>query len=351
LPYTALMKRHLYGFVCGLVLVVAGCADEERRPSSDLCTEGHQCELGYCIDGHCLDPLGDEDLDDLLNEIEVMLGTDPFDPDTDQDGEPDGEEISEFVDPSDGDGDGLYDAVESNLIDEDCDGLSNQADAAFSELACDDELPCTDDLCDPTKGCIHTLIEGACDGGNPCTENETCAGGVCQGGNLKNLVESGNGETYTGWQNQSGSWGTNYSAHCDEAPESISGCCFLTVGNICEGSANGKKVSQIDQKLMVGGFFTPDSAPQVELRTMIGAVYGETTAVVLLQPQDASGAALGEPLRYEVQQSPWVELIETAPIPAETESILLSLRAEREQTGPLAAVFDDLHVSVLGCAD
>ena len=70
-PYTAPMNRFAHGLFGLLVLVLAGCAEPERRPSVDVCTEGAQCELGYCIDGHCLDPMGDEDLDELLNGVEV----------------------------------------------------------------------------------------------------------------------------------------------------------------------------------------------------------------------------------------------------------------------------------------
>mgnify|MGYP001475673729 CR=1 FL=1 len=212
-----------------------GCADKERRPSADVCTEGAQCELGYCIDGLCLDPLGDEDSDGLLNEIEVMLGTDPFDSDTDKDGLDDGLEVGEFDEPSDSDGDGLYDALESSLLDEDCDGLSNQADAAFSEPVCDDEIACTDDLCEPAKGCIHTALEVACDDGDPCTSNDACVDSICIGGapEVKNLVQNGDGESFSGWSlPQSGLWGQEDNTACDEAPEPTSGSFFLFVGDV-----------------------------------------------------------------------------------------------------------------------
>ena len=132
LTYTVQMKRTAHGLLCLLLLTLAGCAEPERRPSMDVCTEGAQCELGYCVDGHCLDPMGDEDLDELLNGTEVALGTDPFYSDTDQDGAPDGQEVVDFLDPADEDGDGRIDALESSLLDEDCDGWSDQSDADFS---------------------------------------------------------------------------------------------------------------------------------------------------------------------------------------------------------------------------
>ena len=109
--------------------------------------------------------------------------------------------------------------------------------------------------------------------------------------------------------------------------------------------------SQIEQELWIGDVTSAGEQLNVQIHAMVGAVYGQTTAVILLEPFDSTAGSLGEPLRYEVQQSPWVELLETAPIPAETDFIRLSLRAERDQAGPLAAVFDDLQVGVLGCAD
>ena len=49
-----------------------GCADKERRPSADVCTEGAQCELGYCIEGLCSnvaikERLGLEDVQGLID--------------------------------------------------------------------------------------------------------------------------------------------------------------------------------------------------------------------------------------------------------------------------------------------
>ena len=69
------------------------------------------------------------------------------------------------------------------------------------------------------------------------------------------------------------------------------------------------------------------------------------------EPLDATGASLGEPRRYEATDSPWVELKETVLFPPQTRIIRLSLRAEREESGPLAAVFDELEVRLLTCPE
>ena len=45
--------------------------------------------------------------------------------------------------------------------------------------ACDDANPCTDDSCDPLKGCINAPNVLACDDGNACTVESFCAAGSC----------------------------------------------------------------------------------------------------------------------------------------------------------------------------
>ena len=54
---------------------------------------------------------------------------------------------------------------------------------APSDGDCDDDDACTDDSCDPAQGCVHApSAPGPCDDGNPCTEGDSCDGGVCAGG-------------------------------------------------------------------------------------------------------------------------------------------------------------------------
>jgi len=49
-------------------------------------------------------------------------------------------------------------------------------------LACDDGNACTDDACDPASGCVFTPNTVPCSDGDACTPEDTCAGGICQGG-------------------------------------------------------------------------------------------------------------------------------------------------------------------------
>ncbi|MBM4352194.1 MAG: hypothetical protein FJ109_00115 [Deltaproteobacteria bacterium] len=47
-------------------------------------------------------------------------------------------------------------------------------------LPCGDDTPCTDDSCDPAKGCIHTLNSAPCDDGDICTVGDKCTAGGCK---------------------------------------------------------------------------------------------------------------------------------------------------------------------------
>ncbi len=54
---------------------------------------------------------------------------------------------------------------------------------------CNDNNPCTDDVCD-NGNCKHTANSGGCDDGNPCTDGDKCAGGKCTSGGLKNCDDA-----------------------------------------------------------------------------------------------------------------------------------------------------------------
>jgi gliding motility-associated-like protein/uncharacterized repeat protein (TIGR01451 family) len=73
----------------------------------------------------------DDDLDGLVTGQEVVLGTDPNNPDTDGDGIEDGDEVgSDINNPLDEDNDGIIDALDSNILDTDNDGVNDQQDPA-----------------------------------------------------------------------------------------------------------------------------------------------------------------------------------------------------------------------------
>ncbi len=52
----------------------------------------------------------------------------------------------------------------------------------LSATACDDNNPCTNDLCDPKSGCVAAANQAACQDGNPCTQGDTCKDKQCVAG-------------------------------------------------------------------------------------------------------------------------------------------------------------------------
>ena len=73
---------------------------------------------------------------------------------------------------------------ECDGFDEDCDGSidePNEFEGNFLPL-CDDDNPCTDDACLGAEGCSYTpLTEGECLDGDACTIGDHCEAGVCLG--------------------------------------------------------------------------------------------------------------------------------------------------------------------------
>jgi hypothetical protein len=53
--------------------------------------------------------------------------------------------------------------------------------ADCTQESCDDQDPCTSDLCIPGTGCTHDFNTLPCDDGDDCTASDTCKDGVCAG--------------------------------------------------------------------------------------------------------------------------------------------------------------------------
>ncbi len=48
-------------------------------------------------------------------------------------------------------------------------------------FSCDDDNPCTDDVCRPDGSCDHLHNSAPCDDGDPCTEDDRCRAAACRG--------------------------------------------------------------------------------------------------------------------------------------------------------------------------
>jgi gliding motility-associated-like protein/uncharacterized repeat protein (TIGR01451 family) len=103
----------------------------------------------------------DDDGDGLFGGEEATLGTDPANPDTDGDGIDDGVEVGPNVDaPLDEDADGIIDALESNILDADNDGVVDQEDPANN------------------NACVPNRQNGICDfDGDDITDSDELANG------------------------------------------------------------------------------------------------------------------------------------------------------------------------------
>ena len=125
----------------------AACDDQ------DVCTTGDHCQLGECAGGGqlaCSDGNGCTD-DQCDPEVGCQFVPNAADCD---DGNP------------------------CTLGDHCGDGGCKAA----GTLGCDDGNVCTADGCDPEAGCFHTPTEGSCNDWDVCTINDSCVGGACTGG-------------------------------------------------------------------------------------------------------------------------------------------------------------------------
>jgi hypothetical protein len=96
-------------------------------------------------------------------------------------------------------------------------------------VVCNDNNGCTDDSCDAQTGCVFAPNVAPCDDQNPCTLNDLCTGGMCQGSGALDC-DDGNPCTNDACDGAKGCVHKSNTAPCDDG----SAC---TVGDLCAQGA------------------------------------------------------------------------------------------------------------------
>ena len=181
-----------FGTCQGTVLCIGGTPKcDGTPPQAELCNGGDDdcdgsIDAGFTdkdLDkiADCVD--GDTDGDGWSNEEDncpLVSNADQLDLDGDKQGD-----LCDADDDGDSSPDELDCEPRQKLVypfaTEVCDGIDNDCDLKTDEKACDDANSCTDDVCDPSSGCIYTYNAAVCNDANPCTTSDACSGGLCAG--------------------------------------------------------------------------------------------------------------------------------------------------------------------------
>ena len=178
------------------VLCVEGTPCDDLNPctAKDKCTpEGVCAGQAYACDDEraCTSDtcLGDGDCVFEVNAGTCLIANVCYQP---GDGHPDnpcvtcapGESSAEWTLAPNGqvcDGDGAC------LLDATCTGGT----CSWGVVTCDDQNPCTDDVCDLVQGCLHTNNFDACEDGDPCSIGDFCKDAGCLAGLIPLVCNDG----------------------------------------------------------------------------------------------------------------------------------------------------------------
>ena len=113
----------------------------------------------------------------------------------------------------------------------DCGDLEQIGCMTAWKLFCQDASPCTDDLCQPGKGCVHPPATATCTDGNACTADDACNAAACQPGSAV-VCNDQNPCTDDSCSPNAGCTVTANAAKCDDNN-------LCTLGDACQaGSCN-----------------------------------------------------------------------------------------------------------------
>jgi plastocyanin len=196
---------------------VEGC---QSNPGKGACDDGNKCTANdFCLNGECKqgpDALGCNDKNPCtVDSCEPKKGC---------------------VNASAPQNQKLCDDGDACTIGEACQGGACKGGLA---KPCDDQNPCTNDLCDSKTGCTSKDNLAGCDDGNKCTENDLCVLGACKAGSAK-VCDDKNPCTADSCDPLAGCQLANSVSACDDA----NAC---TVGDVCkEGNCTSGKPQACD---------------------------------------------------------------------------------------------------------
>lgn len=110
-----------------------------------------------------------------------------------------------------------------------CDEANDRCFACAVNSECNDNNPCTNDVCVPATGCQHSNNTAACDDGNACTVTDQCSNGSCQAGSAR-VCNDGNICTNDSCDPQFGCLFTNNNVACNDGN-------LCTFGDQCFGGS------------------------------------------------------------------------------------------------------------------
>jgi hypothetical protein len=178
------------------VCTEAGC---QHSPIDATCSDGDSCTTAdRCVEGACRGTPLDADGDRAVDARCGGLDCDDRDPQVHPGVFEGPVGLPTCSDGIDNDCDGLSDEADPGcspcMLDSECDDsmICNGAEVCLdgicqpgSPVDCSDANPCTDDICHADGGCAHEPNSGgACEDGDPCSGPDVCLVGVCQSGPL-----------------------------------------------------------------------------------------------------------------------------------------------------------------------
>ena len=140
--------------------IVTGLVCDEEKGQCVECANQDDCDTGeYCLDGKCIPWVCTPGAAWCMGTTALACN-------------PEGSVVVSEVECDDGDVCTAGDACLNGECQE------------TQPKNCDDNNPCTEDLCDPKTGCYLQFVDGDCEDGTDCTVGDHCQEGACVSGEL-----------------------------------------------------------------------------------------------------------------------------------------------------------------------